>query len=537
MAKPIEPALESGAVRAPAAPGHVVAFIDLGTNSIRLLLVRINPNQTHTILSQQREMVRLGDREFAGQRLQSEAMHRAALVCRRFVEMAREQKARHIIAVATSATREAKNQAEFLKLLQRESRVEVHVISGKEEARLIYLGVSSGVHLDDQRALIVDVGGGSTEVIVCDQKQYHQLESLKLGAIRLTQMFLAGETGRVSPSAYAKLQRHVRNAAVRPIQRLQEQRVHLAIGSSGTIQNLGDIAALMFLGRKWQRDDVFTHDQLKKVIATLCGLPLHERREVPGINPERADIILGGAAIVDALMQELELKEIRISDRGLRDGLLMDYLARIGHARTREETSVRARSVLHLGRTCHFDEPHARNVARLALEMFDSARELRLHRLGDDERELLGYAALLHDIGVFLSYQNHHAHTYYLIKNADLLGFDQTEIGILAATGLFHRKSFPRKKHEEFAELDGRSRDIVRVLCALLRIAEALDRSHAGVVRHAKFRAGGNSSFVLNVRSTRDCQLELWGVENQAKAFEKAFQHRLLVEAKLEKAD
>jgi len=514
---------------------HVVAFIDMGTNSIRLLLVRINPTRTHTVLTQQREKVRLGDREFADQRLQPEAMHRAVLVVRRFAEMARLQKARQILAVATSATREARNQQEFLKLLQREARVEVHVISGKEEARLIYLGVSSGVHLGERDALFVDIGGGSTEVIVGNQKQYRLLETLKLGAIRLTQMFLAGDNGHIPGSKYTKMQRHVRNSAVRAFQRLRSHRVELAIGSSGTIENLGEIAALRFWKRRWQRDDVLSYDQLAEVIETLCSLPTAERRTVPGINPERADIILGGAAIIDALMLELGLKEIRISDRGLREGLLVDYLERSGHAPLLEETSVRARSVFHLGRTCGFDEPHARNVARIALQMFDSARELRLHKLGEWERELLEYAALLHDIGAFLSYQNHHAHTYYLIKNADLLGFDQTEIAIMAATGLFHRKSFPRKKHPQFAELDGRSREIVRVLCALLRIAEALDRSHAGVVQGAKFRAPGKSAVVLDVQARTDCQLELWGAQNQEKAFEKAFQRGLFIEAAVPK--
>lgn len=511
-------------------PSHVVAFIDMGTNSVRLLLVRINSNHTHTILTQQREMVRLGDHEFDDQHLQPEAMHRAALVCRRFAEMARQQKARQIIAVATSATREAKNQEEVLHLLHREARLDVRVISGKEEARLIYLGVSSGMHLDDKRALFVDIGGGSTEIIIGDQNQHYQLESLKLGAIRVTQQFLAGETGRIEPSRYAKLKKHVRNTAVRALQRLQGQRIDLAVGSSGTIENLAEIAALMFLKRKLQRDDAMTGDQLREVISILCSLPLEKRREVPGINPERADIILGGAAIIDALMQELDLKEIRVSDRGLREGLLVDYLSRLEHAPLIEETSVRARSVLHLGRVCGFDEPHSRNVARIALDLFDSARELRLHKLGEWERELLDYAALLHDIGVFLSYQNHHAHTHYLIKNADLIGFDQTEIAIMAATALFHRKSFPRKKHPEFGALEDRSRTIVRTLCALLRMAEVLDRSHTGIVRRAQFRSIEDGAVVLQLRTDAVCELELWGVQNQAKAFEKAFQHELVVQ-------
>jgi exopolyphosphatase/guanosine-5'-triphosphate,3'-diphosphate pyrophosphatase len=306
-------------------------------------------------------------------------------------------------------------------------------------------------------------------------------------------------------------------------------------GSSGTIENLADIAAQKFYNRKRQRDDTFTHEQIRQVVDLLSSMPLDERRKMPGINPGRADIIVGGAAIIDTLMEELETPALQVSARGLRDGLLIDYLARHDQTGLLEETSVRGRSVLQLGRACGIDEAHAHNVARLSLELFDSARTAKLHNLGDRERELLEYAALLHDVGSFLSYSNHHLHSYYLIRNADLLGFDQKEITILANAGRYHRKAMPKKnKHPEFTALDKRSQNTVRLFALFLRIAESLDRSHTGAVSHARLRPGEGNNIVLDIQADHDPQLELWGVQNHRDAFQKVFKRELVIEAAVE---
>jgi exopolyphosphatase/guanosine-5'-triphosphate,3'-diphosphate pyrophosphatase len=512
--------------------GGIVAFIDIGTTSLRLLLVRINPNASFTILSDQKEMVRLGEGEFADQHLQPEAIQRAVLVAKRFADMARSYNAVEIITVATSATREAGNKDEFLRRLNREAMLDVRVVSGREEARLIYLGVANSVHLADQQAVFIDIGGGSTEIIIGGQDQYHHLDSLKLGAIRLHGMFfLPDESGPVMRERYELIRQYVRNAAVRAIQKVTDAHTNLAFGSSGTIENLADIATLKFYKRRRQRDDVLTYDQLKDVIAMLCALPLQERRRIPGINFSRADIIIAGAAIIDTLMAEMGIEELHISDRGLRDGLLIDYLSRKEHIHMLEGTSVRARSVLQLGRACGIDEAHAHHVAQLALELFDSSYAAGLHRFGQRERELLEHAAMLHDVGTFLSYNNHHQHSYYLIRNADLLGFDQGEIDILANAGLFHRKAMPsKKKHADFAALDKHSQRVVRLFALLLRIAESLDRSHSRVVQHVQLNPLKDGRFRLELQATGDCQLELWGVQTHAKAFQQVFRNKYLIE-------
>jgi exopolyphosphatase/guanosine-5'-triphosphate,3'-diphosphate pyrophosphatase len=509
---------------------HVVGFIDLGTNSVRLLLVRINANHSFTVLSEQKETVRLGEGEFRRNTLQPEAMRRASLVCARFAEIARSRGAAEVLTVATSATREAENRAAFLRHLRRLARVDVRVISGKEEARLIYLGVSSGANIGGRQTLFLDVGGGSTEVIIGDQQQYRFLDSLKLGAIRLSGMFFRpGDNAPVSPTRYARIQRYIRTRSVRTLERLRQFTIEQAIGSSGTIVNLTEIAMRRLHKRAFAKGDMLTRDQLRETINVLCSLPLEKRREVPGINPERADIIIAGAAILETLMQELDLSEIGVSERGLREGLPIDYLSRSDNAHLFEQTSFRERSVLELGRRCGFDEPHARQVVRIAWELFDSAREAGLHSFGEWERELLEHACLLHDIGAFVSYANHRTHSYYLIRNADLLGFDQTEISLIATVALFHHKAFPRLKHPEFAELDKRSREIVRVLCTFLRIAESLDRSHLQALTHARLRSSDKRNVVLEITPARDCHLELWEVRTHEKAFEKVFGRKLTI--------
>jgi exopolyphosphatase / guanosine-5'-triphosphate,3'-diphosphate pyrophosphatase len=509
--------------------GKIVAFIDIGTNSIRLLLIQHN-HDSYRIITQQKETVRLGEGEFSsGEYLQPEAVNRAVLVCRKFTELARSYAADEIIAVATSATREAENQEDFIHRLKLEADLEVSVISGREEARLIYLGISSGVNLNTNKAFFIDIGGGSTEVIVGDQEEYHYLDSLKLGAIRLTTLFLADEKGPVSPARYALLQRQVRHVAIRAIQKIQEYPLELAFGSSGTIENLAEIACRTFYKRKLQRNDYLDYEQLKQVIWYLCSLPLDERRKVAGINPERADIIIGGAAILETFMHDLGLSRLYISDRSLRDGLLIDYLNRNEYGENSRGISFRERSVLQLGRACGFDEFHANKVAQLALELFDSAAEAGLHIFESWERELLEYAALLHDIGAFLAYSNHQTHTCYLISNADLLGFNQTEITIIATTAFFHRKTLPRKKHPEFSTLEKPVQKIVVLLSAVLRIAETLDRSHTGLVNHAKFLSTAENVLSLEISSSQDCQLELWGLKNHEKAIEEIFGRKLVV--------
>ena len=507
-----------------------VAFMDIGTNSIRLLIVRVNPNHSTNVLIQLKQTVRLGEGEFDDRILQPEAVDRAVSVTQQFASLIRSHGADDVIAVATAATREARNQRQFVERLQEAAQLDVRVVSGQEEARLIYLGVASGFHLEDKQAFFIDIGGGSTEVILGTQHTYGYLNSLRLGAIRLAAQFPAGGHGVMSPRAYGRVVHFVRRHAVHTLREVGSHNIDLAVGSSGTIENLADVAMRRHASRRLQRDDELTAANLRETVRMLGAMPLKERRRVPGLNPERADIVMGGAAILEAFMEALELPAIRVSERGLREGLLIDYLMRRGHAPALQDLSVRRRSVLELGRTCHFEEPHALTTARLALMLFDSAKAAELHAFGAWERELLEYAALLHRIGAFLTYNNYQAHTYYLIRNANLLGFDQTEIAIIASTALFHRKALPQRGDPEFAGLERQAQKVVRVLSLLLRLAESLDRSHAGKVQSAEFRPKAHSRVVLFIHAAQDCQIEVWALKKHTASFRKVFGRRLEIE-------
>jgi exopolyphosphatase/guanosine-5'-triphosphate,3'-diphosphate pyrophosphatase len=507
---------------------QILAFIDIGTNSIRLILVRLNPNHSYTVLRQEKEVVRLGENEFKNNHLQPEAMERAVLVCKKFAELAKSFGAGEITAVATSAAREARNQAEFLEKLKNEAKLEVRVIPGKEEARLIYLGVSSGVHIGKRKAIFIDIGGGSTEIAIGDQTQHYYVDSFELGAIRLTTMFIRdGGTGYVPQDVYARMKLYIKNRILKTAQLMKSARIECAFGSSGTIVNLAEIAMNIH-----ERDDagrklVLSYKDLRKVVSTLCTLGLDERKNIQGINPERADIIIGGAAILETIMEEFGLDEITVSDRGIVHGMLMDYLSRHEGFPQFQEMSVREMSVLQLGRSCNINERHANAVVSLALQLFDSSRRIGLHDLGERERELLKYSAFLHDIGGFISFKSHHLHSHYIIGNTELLGFDQIEINIMANVARFHRKKLPKRNDQALAELDEHSANTVIVLSMLLRIAEKLDRSHTGLIKKAEFTGKNRTTVELAIWPESSCELEVWGVESNVKAFEKLFRRKL----------
>ena len=508
--------------------GNVVGFVDIGTNAVRLLVVRVNPNYSYTIISQEKEVIRLGEQEFKNNTLQPEAMERAIFVCGKFAALAKTYGANEIIAVGTSAIREARNQSEFLLKLFAKTGLTVHVISGEEEGRLIWLGVSSGVDIGEEKAIFLDLGGGSTEIAIGNQHECFYVKSLKLGAIRLTSQFIGeGWTGPVSNDVY----KEIRNYACEKIHaakaRVLKYGVRRVWGSSGTVINLAEIANKLF--KKNGNGGVLTlsRKNLKKLASLLYTVSLEERKKLPAINPYRADILIAGAAIIEAIMQEFGLEDICITHRELRDGLLVDYLSNFEGFRQLQKAPMRNRSVLHLGRSCNFDEKHAETVADLALQLFDSAKKIGLHNFGETEKELLRHAATLHDVGDFLSFSDHQLHSHYIISHAELLGFDPKETQIMANIARFHRKKLPSKKALKITGLDERTNCAIAVLSTFLRFAEKLDRSHSGLVKNAEFVKGNKDQVLLSFYSDSDCSLEEWSVIQNRQAFYEAFEKQL----------
>lgn len=505
---------------------ELIAAIDIGTNSIRLEVVRVEDDHSLTTLTQQKETVRLGEGEFDSGRMTPEAIERGVLVCSRFADVARGFGAQEITAFATSAVREAENRQDFIDRVWSDAGVEVRVISGPEEARLIYLGVSTGADVGEKRALFIDIGGGSTELILGDQRSHFLLDSLKLGSIRVSNRFLSGESGPVSVERFAKIKDHARSVAGHALRHFKSYGFDLVFGSAGTISNLADVTARRIGDSpSTLRNYSVKVSDLRETVDFLHKLSLEERRKVPGLDVDRADIILGGAAVLMAVLEGVQAEKLTVSDRGLRHGILLDHLMREEGARaTYESTPVRLRSILQLARTCNYDESHAEHVSLLSLRLFDQMRSLGCHPYSSSERELLHYAALVHDIGCFLSHSNHQKHAYYLVRNSDLLGFTDAELAIVANASYYHRKAIPRKRHENLRSLTRPDRLLVNVLASVLRIAEGLDRSHLSLVQDVRLeRLKKSNRFRLTLISDADCQLEQWGVESGRDLFEKLF--------------
>jgi exopolyphosphatase / guanosine-5'-triphosphate,3'-diphosphate pyrophosphatase len=511
--------------------GQVVGFVDIGTNSVRLLVVRINPNFSYTIISQEKEVIRLGEEEFKDNVLKPDAMERAIFVCGKFAELAKTYGASEIVAVGTSAIREAHNQSEFLQKILDKTGLRVRVISGEDEARLICLGVSSGINIGEEKAIFIDLGGGSTEIAIGNQHECLYLQSLRLGAIRLTSQFIGeGWTGPVGITNYRRIKEYACSKIHVVKAKVQEHGARLAWGSSGTLINLAEITNKIFKKNVNGDNLTLTRKNLKKLATLLSSLPLDERKKIPAINSDRADIIVAGAAIIEAIMGELGLEEIKVSHRELRDGLLVDYLSKIEGFRDLQKAPTRNRSVLHLGRSCNFDEKHSEAVACLALQLFDSAKQIGLHNLGETERELLKHASTLHDVGDFLSFDNHHLHSHYIICNAELLGFDPKEIQMMANIARFHRKKLPSKKALKSTELNEENKEAVSILSTFLRFAEKLDRSHIGLVKKAEFIKINKDQIRLVFYSDSDCSFEEWSIIQNRQAFFEAFDKHLDVQ-------
>lgn len=510
-------------------PTPVIGCIDLGTNSVRLLIARIHKNHTFTILRREKHTIRLGEGEFCDKKIHSLPIKRAVLVCRRYAELCAQYHAADIIAVATSAIRDAVNRDDVIANLKQETEILFTIISGEEEARLIWRGISAGTEIGEDKTLIIDIGGGSTEIVVGDQDQYWMLKSLKMGAVRTTsQFFPDGFADAVNEETIEKILQRIRENTSHAVREVKKHGPVCAIGSSGTILTLESVAGKVPELALHHRPGILTRKEIRTLITMLAGLPLEDRRKVPGLSADRADIIIAGAVILYTILKETGIKEIRISEMSLRDGLLIDYLSNIPGFPYYEDIPVRWRSVHHLAECCQIQTEHAEQVQRLTLELFDSGRDAGLHRLDDSFRQLLAYAAYLHDIGQFIAFSGHQNHTYYLITNTPLLGFNRQEIEIMAQVAGSHRKKLKNCSDEVKNTPDASIRFAIPVMAMFLRIAEDLDRSYDSRVVQAVFTGVDENTATLQLTCIRDCTLEQWALSDEEKGFEKIFGLTLL---------
>lgn len=493
-------------------PGTLAA-VDVGTNSVHLVVARTTVGGGFEVVTREKEMVRLGSGEDDMKLLSPDAIDRAVSALGRFRRIADSHGA-PLRAVATSAVREAENRKVLLARARAEAGVDVEVVSGTEEARLIHLGILQALELFDRRILLCDIGGGSTELLVGERGDVIASTSVKLGAVRLTTRFFGGS--RLHPSAVSSCRRHIRSTLAAFAKIAGRHGFDVAVGSSGTTEQVLRLARGLAgdeplrslngaaLGRK----------QVRKVVEALIEV----RRDgttgtLPELDSKREDIILAGALVLEGVFETFGIKEMVLSEYALREGVFLDTVQRLEGGPHLHLRDVARRSVLDMVARADEDPAHAQHVAHLALDLFDATSSR--HGLGAAARDLLEAGALLANVGLTISHSRHHQHSYYVIRNTDrLVGFTDSEIETVALIARYHRKSAPKESHPEWAALGAEDRQVVRVAAGILRIAIGMDRSRSRSVVGAAVSDEGNRIVIELVPSSEDADLSLerWAV-------------------------
>jgi exopolyphosphatase/guanosine-5'-triphosphate,3'-diphosphate pyrophosphatase len=507
-----------------------IAAIDIGTNSLHMIVVQVRPDLSFEVIDREKEMVRLGAGGLDGRSLTETARTAALQTLAKFRRLADSHKVDEIVAAATSAIREADNGGDFIAEVARRTGINIRVISGGEEARLIHLAAVYGVHMGGSPAVVIDIGGGSVEVTLGTASHLTHARSFKLGVIRLTERFV--RTDPLSGRDERRLVKHINKEIGQYLDAIAERRFDRVIGTSGTILSLG---ALALSEHGLVRDDALLRNRrvpakaIRRLRKRLTDADLDARLHMDGLDPRRADIAVAGSILLDCVLRRLGTDDLTLCDLALREGLVLDYIHRNTATIRKIERypDVRRRSVIEFGERCGYSPAHARHVAQLALSIFDQTRAV--HRLGDREREWLEYGALLHDAGVHISYERHHRHSYYLIRNGELRGFDPQEIEVIALLARYHRQATPKKSHEGYGGLKGGLRRTVRTLAAMLRLAEGLDRSHAQVVTALDVVPRGNA-YLIRLRAAGDAELELWAANRHGEPLERVLRRPLRFE-------
>jgi exopolyphosphatase/guanosine-5'-triphosphate,3'-diphosphate pyrophosphatase len=499
-----------------------LAAIDIGTNSIKLLIANVEEDGALEVLSREKSMVRMGSETLASGRLPDEAIEAGSTTLEQFLRSIRASGAELARAVATCAVREASNASRFLEAVKRRTGVEVEVISGDEEARLINLAVRSEFPSRLDPLLLVDIGGGSTELVISDGSRVLLSESLPLGVVRLSGRFSKNDPP--SDKDRKAMKKEIRAIAKKAVEGVRKTGFKTCVGTSGTIQSLSQVHESSILGREALPSGhrVLTRGGLRKVNKILRRTTLKEKLRVSGLDPRRRDIAVPGGVLLAWILKRAGADEIVVGERGLREGILLDHALAPGKRRT-VDRDVRARSVDRLLRRGNTEVLHAAHVARLSLEIFDQTHAI--HQLTATEREWLQYGSLLHDVGCYVGYNKHQRHSYYLITHGDLTGFSADEIEVMGSIARYHKGGGPKEKHENWKRLNPYLRASVEKLAAILRIADGLDRSHRQLVTGVSCRVR-SGKVELEASARADCEAELDAARDKADLFERVFDRR-----------
>lgn len=511
------------------AKSPVIAAIDIGTNSFHMVVATVDEMGSFTIINKDKEVVRLGTSSGDMKYLQNDAIKRGVATLVNFAKLAKASNAT-IKAIATSAVREADNREEFIEKVKSSSGIEVEVVSGIEEARLINVGVIHALPIYDTKSLIIDIGGGSTETIVGYHGEIDYSHSIKLGAIRLTKKYFSNE---ISKEAIQRCKNFIKGEWTPVLEKLKEQGFDKVIGTAGTITNLmvmAQIAKKKPIPEVLNGLTITSKDIYKAIYKISKCKSVDEVADISGVDESRADIILAGALIFEFFLEFLDIKEVTLSTFALREGIVIDAIEKRNTIEKYQHLSdLRFKTVQNVCKKYNVCMTHASHIRKICVEIFNDLHPL--HNLGYKELELLEAAAYLHDVGFHISHDSHHKHSYYIIKNCMMPGFTNNETEVIANIARYHRKSPPRKKHFNYNNLSEYNKNVVWVLSGILRIAEGIDRRQNQCVSEVRAFFDDYTIDIELIQSDKETypDIELWGADRRKGMLEEKFDRQVTV--------
>jgi len=518
---------ENSAGETASGPAPRIAAIDIGSNSVRLVVAEVLPSGGYRVLDEERENTRLAASLVATGELSEAAINATITSLRRFLSIANGYGVGRIAAIATSAVRDSENGPEFCQRVRNELELDVEVISSQEEARLAFLSVQRAFDVSGREVAVADIGGGSTEIVLASSGLVDQIYTTPLGTVRVTEKCDAA--GVLTTKNLEKLRKYVDRVLKREVGKPPFV-PSMFYGTGGTFTAL----ASMIMAREGQAGQPMwgfrvTGAQIRHLVTDLAQLTLEKRKKIAGLNPARADIIVSGLVIIERIMSHLHVNVVQVHTRGVRDGLLLEMVhAAFGGPPKVVTSEARAAAVEQFARSCGVDLSHAKQVAKIAGSLWQQlSAPLNLR---PSDQELIEAAALLANVGYLINFEGHHKHSYHLILNSELAGFEREQLRLLALVARYHRGARPKKKHDDYRALGDEDRRRVAAAAAILRLALALDRTHQQRIQDVRAQiAGGHVEITVDAQG--DADVDLWAARSKVELFEKVFGRSVVISA------
>jgi exopolyphosphatase/guanosine-5'-triphosphate,3'-diphosphate pyrophosphatase len=519
----------------PATAGARIAAIDVGSNSIRLVVAEVLTSGGYRVLDEERENTRMAAALVATGRLNPKAADASVTVLRNFLSIAKGYGVSQVRAIGTSALRDAEDGPEFCDRVRKELKLSIEVISANEEARLAFLSVARAFDISGRKVAVADIGGGSMEIVLASSGLVDQVYETKLGAVRVTEA--CGVTGRSSEKRLVEMREFIDGKLKKEIGK-PPFAPDMLFGTGGTFTALASI----IMARRGMAEQPMwgyrvSRAEIRHLVADLAAMSLERRCKVIGLSPQRADIIVAGLVVIERVMRKLGANVVQVHTRGVRDGLMLTMIggglaSAVGYgtpSQSATNAEDRRAAVEEFAKNCGVDLPHARQVAKIAGSLWRQlAGPLNLK---PEDRELLEAAATIANVGYLINFDGHHKHSYHLIRNAELSGFERRQVQILANVARYHRGTRPKKRHENFSQLSLEDRHRVSALAAILRLAFSLDRTHQQHVDEVRTRVQDDVVRIF-VKAQADPNVDLWAAERKVDLFERVFGRKVRFSAR-----